>query len=204
MVRRENAVSWELMSPDTRIATAHHEAGHAVIAFRLQGIVEEVVLCGDNEPKNRATVSGLSNLSLQAKFQIAVAGPMAELKYRAMKEWGCEVSFSLTNVEGLVRVAYQPDSLEQVSQEVYFNVAAGEVRILRPRDGDIFADFDDLCESGLSRRIDEEHFKEKLCETMKLLDLRENWRCVELVAQELLRRGILSGVRFREILKQTE
>ncbi len=70
---------------DSRLCTAHHEAGHAVVATVAGARVEELFLAMDLDHADRfgqTTVVWPRKTSIRPKVATMLAGPVAEMIYR--------------------------------------------------------------------------------------------------------------------------
>jgi hypothetical protein len=181
-------------------AAAYHEAGHAAVICRLvPKLAQDVYLDPDNPNQGGAKVRR-EGVDVAERIMIACGGPLAELKHLASDEWGCPVTFDTTDIEDLCQTVYDEEYLETDAPIVWFQVPPGSRRDFRTCDGNTFSDFSDLAESGESRSIDPDQFRQWLRQTMGLLDDPKLWIGVTAVADRLQATGVVSGERLIEIM----
>jgi hypothetical protein len=181
-------------------AAAYHEAGHAAVICRLvPQLAQDVFLDPDNSNQGGVKVKR-EGVDVALRIMIACAGPLAELKHLASDEWACPVTFDTAYIEDLCQTVYDEEYLETDNPIVCFRVPRGSRRDFRTRDGNTFSDFSDLAESGESRSIDPNQFRQWLRQTMVLLDDPNLWNGVTAVAERLHATGLVSGECLIEIM----
>jgi hypothetical protein len=170
--------------------TAYHEAGHAVVACALGADVGTVAIEGDKEGEVTSNVKGLT---LPQKIKVAFAGPLAETKHRAAREWATQVRFDLSDpMTDVVRLVREPEYIECSSciLRACFITAAGEPKSFIVNDPNVFSDFDeDDVISRLASHLGGGEEQQLLKETRELLDQPAVWAQVRTVAEELVRTG---------------
>jgi hypothetical protein len=168
----QNWVTRTHMNPPIQASTAHHEAGHAVVAHHLGARVEKIVLDASN-PNEGGAVIIVKDLSLETRLVISLAGPLAEAKFEAGKASKCEVRFDLTRIETILSVAYEDHFLEEVDPVIHFQVDGSGSIPFSPTDLNLFSDLQSLCETGALKEIDQQQFGQLICRTMSCLDLKQ-------------------------------
>jgi hypothetical protein len=106
----------------------------------------------------------------------------------------------LAEIESIRSVAYEEAFLEESDPVIHFESDAHGPIQFCPRDMNLFSDLESLRESGLLTQIDEQEFGQLVRQAMTYLDDADIWRSVEVVAEELLAVGSVSGVRFVKLM----
>jgi hypothetical protein len=187
------------MAEERLPSTAHHEAGHALVAHVLGRRVKGLRSCPEKPERGRALVDK-EGITLNDCVRICCAGPLSEIRYEAEQKWRCRLALNACDMEGLVNLVYDERNRHSFIIVVHkFLAADGTPRDFEPPDPNAFSDLNELNKSGIPSKVDKEEFRTLLRETIDLLNDADIWEKVKAVAAEFKQKDIAAD-RFLEIV----
>ena len=171
--------------------TAYHEAGHAVVAHHLKAKLGGIRLERENAPAGwsnweGSTDIGRCGLDQDTRMRTALAGPLAEAKFRAIAEYGVPgnqiVQFDHHDPESpFVRAVREWGSEGNITTEFHFTICNDRRKVSM----EIFED--DLHFLKPKQTSTDEHMLHSaVSEVRGLLDHPTTWQAVEALAQRIL------------------
>lgn len=176
-------------------AAAHHEAAHAVIAKVLGATLGDVsITCEDGTWVGTTQVSWCEEggpARKQKIFQIAVAGPFGQAKYRACLNWK-GVRFDRNDwLRSVVAIIREGELAEDATLSLGFVAHDGLKHILEIRDLNDLGDLEML--QSLVQEFDHDTLLELLDMVQGRLDSQAVWAAVGDMAESLSRQQHVSA-----------
>lgn len=187
-----------------QLATAFHEAAHAVVAVYLGGTPQYVSIAYDydsNEWKGLTPVQWTegTGASQTQKIQVAAAGPLGQLKFRAESAWG-EVSFNRSDrLERFVEIIRRGDINGLTMISLGFITTHNQTTPLQVANYNDIGDFEG--KADFAGKWDDEQLFAVLDYVRELLDRREVWAGVSQLAQLVCRDGRVDSSGVLSVLR---
>lgn len=171
-------------------AAAYHESSHAVIAALLGATLSSVSITCDHGTWVGSAMSswgeGSGSRRKEKIFKSAVAGPLGQVKFRALIEWN-QVTFDLNDrMEDVLRVIRESELTPDSRVAFCFVGTTGSKHTLEVRDLNDLGDFERL--QSLTTEFDDITLLRFLDQTRSQLDSQLIWKAIEHVAEDLVQR----------------
>ncbi len=193
------------MNNDEQRSAAYHEASHAVIAALLGADLGNVTIkCEGGAWVGETPViswrEGTGSARKQKIFQVAVAGPLGQAKYRARLNWNGATFDKNYCLRDVIRIVREGEPEEPSRLFLGFVASDGSKQILEIKDPNDIGDLETL------QCIVQEFVDENLLQLLDLvrdhLDSQAVWAAIGDIAEVLFRKQLIAGQEAVAIMQE--
>ena len=176
-------------------AAAHHEASHAVIAILLEATPSDITIrCEGGTWAGVAHGTWHEGTGLgrtQKHFQVAVAGPLGQIKSRAWINWPGAIFDNNQSCQEVIAIIRDGELQETSSLSLGFVTPDGSKHVFEVNDFNDIGDLEGV--QSLVQGLDDANLFRLLGEVRSRLDLPAVWAVIGEVAESLCKTQNVSG-----------